>query len=183
MKRTGCGCALLLLFIFLGPLAFASPSSDTPSDAVVQSPGPRCAPAVHCQQPVSELAYVPAGFYPDGFVTPPGECTSWAAALWPGHHGRGVTWWGDAWEWFTNAAAQGYTVAQSPSVGAIVVFARGHAAATAFGHVAVVVQVSDGAVGITEMNLNHRFVVDRRTVSRTDPRIVGYIPIPEDAFT
>lgn len=182
MRRVRYGFALLLLFILLGPLAFAAPSSNTSSDPVVQPPGPLCAPAVHCQQPVPELAYVPVGFYPDSFVTPPGECTSWAAALWPGHHGRGVTWSGNAWEWFANAAAKGYTVAQSPSVGAIVVFARGDTPATAFGHVAVVIDVSDSAVTITEMNLNKRFTVDRRTVSRSDPRIVGYIPIPEDAF-
>lgn len=182
MKAVGCGCLLLPMAVLLGPLVFAAPPSDAPSGAAVQPAGSWCARAVGCQQQVPELAYVPYGFYPDRFVTPPGECTSWAAALWPGHHGRGVTWSGDAWEWFANAATQGYAEAQEPSVGAIVVFARGDTPATSFGHVAVVVGIDDNSVRVTEMNIDHAFVVDRRTVSRSDPRIVGYIPVPEDAF-
>ncbi|HZP14174.1 MAG TPA: CHAP domain-containing protein [Nocardioides sp.] len=191
---TGCGCLALVAGVFFWPLLFftsggAATSTDTgggdappaPNEVIVAK-GPLCAPAVGCQQAVTELAYVPSTFFPDDFVTPPGECTSWAAALWPGHRGRGVSWWGDAWEWYGSAAAQGYAVSATPSVGAIVVFARGNTSASAFGHVAVVVTIQGTGVRVTEMNYAGRFIVDLRTVWVKDPQIVGYIPVPEDAI-
>ncbi|MFT8696474.1 MAG: CHAP domain-containing protein, partial [Oenococcus sicerae] len=60
---------------------------------------------------------------------------------------------GDAANWAVNAAAQGYLVNSSPSVGSVVVFAPGQATAGAAGHVAVVTAVNgDGSITISEGN-------------------------------
>ena len=190
---TGCGCLALVVSVLFCPFLFFSPggeasSADTsgdvppPPDEVIVGKGPLCAPAVGCQQAVPDLPYVPSTFFPDDFVTPPGECTSWAAALWPGHHRRGVSWRGDAWEWFASAAAQGYEVSARPSVGAIVLFGRGDTPASAFGHVAIAVGIPGNGVRVSEMNFAGQFVVDLRTVWVKDPQIVGYIPVPPDSL-
>lgn len=193
MKRLmlgGCGCtgalALLvltipLLFFGIGGTGGAS-AADTSGTTAVMAAGPSCNTAVSCQSVPQELAYVPPGFYPDGYTKPAGECTSWAAALWPGHHSRGVAWSGDAWEWYANAAAQGYTVATSPAVGAIVVFARSSSSGGGWGHVAVVLAVAATSFRVTEMNYRARFVVDERDVSLDSASITGFIPVPADAF-
>lgn len=184
----GCGCSgaatllvlcVPLLFLGLGGGASASSidMSTLPADAN------SCSPAVGCERPPAELSYVPARLYPDAYVNPPGECTSWAAAIWPGHHGRGVTWSGDAWEWYANAALQGYAVSNAPSRGAIAVFERTGEDGGEWGHVAVVVGVSSQGMRITEMNRAGRFVVDERTVRLSDPHITGFISVPDDAFT
>jgi len=193
LRWAGCGCFAVVLGFLLCPLLlFASPggvvsSADVgtggtppPPDEAIIGPGSWCIVAVRCQQPVAELPYVPSTFYPDDFVSPPGECTSWAAALWPGNHGRGVSWWGDAWQWYANAAAQGYGVSDTPSLGAIIVFGRGGTPATAVGHVGIVIGAHGDGVRITEMNVAGRFIVDERTVWVKDPAIVGYIPVPQD---
>lgn len=192
----GCGCggaAAVVLFVFAVPLLFlgvgagASSASSAGANAgeaqhFVPAGGSSCNDAVQCQQRPDALPYVPTGFFPDSFTNPPGECTSWAAALWPGHHGRGVTWSGDAWEWYANAAAQGYSVSIAPTPGAIAVFARTGGAGE-WGHVAVVVAVDTSAARVSEMNEVGRFVVDERTVALADPQLLGFIPVPGDAFT
>ncbi len=191
MKRltlTGCGCtgamALLVLTIpllFFGIGGSSSANASGGAAQVVAAGGGSCNAAVGCQAIPQELAYVPIGFYPDGFTHPSGECTSWAAALWPGHRGRGVTWSGDAWEWYANAASQGYSVSALPSVGAIVVFARSGTDAGGWGHVGLVLAVAATTVQITEMNYSGRFVVDQREVALASSGITGFIPIPADA--
>ena len=187
----GCGCAsaiavalvctpLLLLGVASGDAGTSGPAST--GTRVVPADGGTCTAAVGCQRVPSELSWVPGGLYPDTFVNPPGECTSWAAALWPGHDGHGVSWSGDAWEWFGNAASQGYAVSATPSVGAIAVFARSGGEAGAWGHVAIVLSVGDGTFRVTEMNWMSRFVVDERSVPFPAEGVVGFIPVPGDAF-
>ena len=185
---SGCGClgavALLVLtvpLLFFGTGDGGTANASTGAAQLIAGGGDSCRPAVHCQLIPPELRYVPTGFFPDGFTNPPGECTSWAAALWPGHHGRGVSWSGDAWEWYANAAAQGYHVTRVPSVGAVVVFARSGADGGEWGHVAVVLAVDAAGVRITEMNFAGRFVVDQREVALVGSGITGFIPVPTDA--
>ena len=188
----GCGCAgSIALFVLAVPLLFlgtgaGASSSGTPSAAedqqVIAAGGRSCNAAVGCQPPPPALPYVPVGFFPDAYTNPSGECTSWSAALWPGHHGRGVTWSGDAWEWFADAATQGYAISASPSLGAIAVFSRTSGAGE-WGHVAVVIGMTPTSMRLSEMNEVNRFVVDERTVSLPDPLVVGFIPVPLDAFT
>jgi hypothetical protein len=184
----GCGCAgaMALLVLTIPLLFFGIGGSNTANASggaaqVVAAGGGSCNAAVGCQAIPQELAYVPIGFYPDGFTNPAGECTSWAAALWPGHRGRGVTWSGDAWEWYANAAGQGYPVSALPSVGAIVVFARSGSDAGGWGHVALVLAVAATTVQISEMNYSGRFVVDEREVALAGSGITGFIPVPVDA--
>jgi surface antigen len=187
----GCGCtgalALLvltipLLFFGVGGTRKAS-AADASGNTAIMAAGSSCNAAVRCQSVPQELAYVPSGFYPDRYTKPAGECTSWAAALWPGHQGRGVTWSGDAWEWYANAAAQGYTAARAPAVGAIVVFARSSGDGGGWGHVGVVIAVASTSFRVTEMNFRGRYVVDERDVSRGSAAITGFIPVPPDAFS
>jgi hypothetical protein len=168
-----------LLFFGIGGSNSANASSG--AARVVAAGGVSCNAAVGCQAIPQELAYVPIGFYRDGFTDPAGECTSWAAALWPGHRGRGVTWSGDAWEWYANAAGQGYPVSALPSVGAIVVFARSGSDAGGWGHVGLVLTVAATTVQISEMNYRGRFVVDEREVALAGSGIIGFIPVPADA--
>jgi hypothetical protein len=183
----GCGCvAALLLFVVAAPVLLfggAGSAATAGADQIVAAGGASCAPAVGCQHIPAELIGVPAGFFPDRFTNPPGECTSWAAALWPGHRGRGVTWSGDAWEWYANAAAAGYTVSSSPSVGAIAVFARNANDGGDWGHVAVVLGVGPNSFVITEMNWDGRSVVDRRTLPTDVAGLTGFIPVPADAWS
>ncbi|HXA27658.1 MAG TPA: CHAP domain-containing protein [Candidatus Angelobacter sp.] len=187
----GCGCVVVAGFLVLSaPLLFFGAGGGAPADAaapvadkqIIPAGGSSCDAAVRCQPRPAELHYVPFGYYPDTYTTPTGECTSWAAALWPGHRGQGVTWSGDAWAWYGNAAAQGYDVSSSPSLGAIVVFRRTPTGSGAWGHVAVVISVAPSTVRVTEMNVIDRFVVDERTVAIADAGIAGFIPVPADAF-
>ena len=175
---------LLLPFLFLGAPAEAAPQSSSGGKAQPVGGGSQCAEAVGCQQTPEGLWYVPAGFYPDGYTNPPGECTSWAAALWPGHHGRGVTWSGDAWEWLANAAAQGYATSSTPTLGAIAVWPRHYIPgndATQYGHVAVVTAVASTTYTVTEMNVLGTFRVDTRTIDLPGDQ-AGFLPVPQDAF-
>jgi len=94
-----------------------------------------------------------------------------------------VTWSGDAWEWYANAAAAGYTVSSSPSVGAIAVFARSANNGGEWGHVAVVLAVDANSFVVSEMNREGRSVVDRRTVPVDDAGLSGFIPVPADAWS
>jgi hypothetical protein len=186
LPAAGCGClAVVVMFVLCAPLMLFGGGSATAAggDRVVPSGGSSCAAAVGCQAIPAELIGVPQGFFPDRFTTPPGECTSWAAALWPGHHGGGVTWSGDAWSWYGNAAGAGYTVSTTPSVGSIAVFARTAAGNGQWGHVAVVLAVTSASFVITEMNRADRFVVDERTVALDDGGLTGFIPVPADAWS
>ncbi len=60
---------------------------------------------------------------------------------------------GNAYQWASAAAAEGYTVNNTPAVGSVVVFQAGQAYAGSLGHVAVVTAVySDGSIRISEGN-------------------------------
>lgn len=81
--------------------------------------------------------------------------------------------WGNAATWALYAQASGYTVNNTPSVGAIAQWnAYSNPYISAYGHVAVVDSVnSDGSITISEMNYNWQFnVVSTRTI---DPSSVS----------
>ena len=131
-----------------------------------------------------QLPYVPAGGYPDTYLSPAGQCTTWAAFLWAGHAGRGVTWGGDAWAWLANAAAQGYATSAVPSLGAIAVWPRYYVAgddATQWGHVAVVIAIDAGGYTVSEMNVLGAFRADTRHIALAGGQS-GFIPLPQDAL-
>lgn len=184
----GCGCAatavagLLCVPLLLTATTSAPPAAVTGAPVRPAAPGvTSCTAAVSCQTVPVELPWVAAGFAPDRFTSPPGQCTSWAAALWPGADGRGVTWGGDAWEWLANAAAVGIGVSTEPSVGAIAVFPRTASVGGEWGHVAVVLAVTPTSIDITEMNWRAPFVVDERTLPWPGAGTAGFIPLPAGA--
>ena len=114
----------------------------------------------------SGVPMVPADHGPDSF--PYGQCTWYAASR------RDVTWGGNAWTWYRNAAgirAEGHI----PVQGALVVFGIGW-----FGHVAYVEHVDpDGSFLVSEMNYYANGggwgIVDRRTIPANDGTIIGFI--------
>ena len=80
-----------------------------------------------------------------------GQCTWYvkSVAPWAGNH------WGNGGQWGASAAAEGFTVNNTPSVGSIVVVAGGQnfggwTAAAGYGHVAYVVGVSGNSITVQQ---------------------------------
>lgn len=80
-----------------------------------------------------------------------GQCTWYvkSVAPWAGNH------WGNGGQWGASAAAEGFTVNHTPSVGSIVVVAGGQnfggwTAAAGYGHVAYVVGVSGNTITVQQ---------------------------------
>lgn len=98
-----------------------------------------------------------------------GECT-WYAYNRRVELGLPVgSFWGNANTWAVNAAAAGYLVNHTPSVGAIFQTTAGY-----YGHVAIVESVnSNGTITISEMNYTAWAKVDTRVVS--NPSSYSYI--------
>ena len=110
---------------------------------------------------------VPANGFANTF--PFGQCTWWAAFNHP------VNWSGNATDWWDNARSQGVRTSQTPSVGAIAVWAAGPLYSV-FGHVAVVTRVlGGGAFEVSEMNYYGEGIVDTRTVT-SGQDLKGFIP-------
>jgi surface antigen len=105
---------------------------------------------------------VPPNHGSDSF--PYGYCTYYVATL------RNVSWSGNANEWWVNARPY-RPEGQVPVAGAIVVFDY-----APDGHVGFVESVNaDGTFVISEMNYGWWAHVDQRTISPTDPTVVGFI--------
>ncbi|MGT2910167.1 CHAP domain-containing protein [Streptococcus cameli] len=89
------------------------------------------------QKDIQVIVYTPNTY-------PIGQCT-WGAkelAPWIGNN------WGNAGEWASVAASEGYTVSTVPKVGAVMVWTDG-----GYGHVAVVTEVrNDGLIQVEESN-------------------------------
>lgn len=78
-----------------------------------------------------------------------GDCTWWVA------HQRKVTWGGNAYQWWGNAAAAGYAEGQTPQVGSIVVWGIDVPGESyGYGHVAYVTAVKPGQFEVSEMNFS-----------------------------
>ncbi|MGL5406581.1 MAG: CHAP domain-containing protein [Propionibacteriaceae bacterium] len=79
--------------------------------------------------------------------------------------------WGNANTWGTNAAAAGYIVTHTPTVGSIMVSTAGY-----YGHVAIVESVAaDGSFTISEMNYAGYNVISTRTLSAHDANYLSFI--------
>ena len=101
-----------------------------------------------------------------GFVA--GNCT-WHVA-----RNKTVTWRGNANQWIKNARAQGVPTGKTPIVGAIVQFS-GHGYNSYYGHVGIVIDMTDTHIIVSDMNYAGLYKVTIRHVSKTDPAIDGYI--------
>lgn len=116
-----------------------------PAQTYVAPAQQQASPAVNYSAPstVSHVAYNNAGN-----TYPAGQCTWYAksVASWAGNN------WGNANQWASSAAAQGFRVDGTPAVGSVVVFQPGQGGAGAYGHVGVVTSVNGGQVTITEGN-------------------------------
>ncbi|HVC38722.1 MAG TPA: CHAP domain-containing protein [Candidatus Dormibacteraeota bacterium] len=75
-----------------------------------------------------------------------GTCTYWAAGQWRAN-GWNVNWGGDAYQWWSNAAAAGQAEGRTPKVGAIVVWPPDSGGASGLGHVGYVTAVSVPGAG------------------------------------
>ncbi|SEV99436.1 CHAP domain-containing protein, partial [Aliicoccus persicus] len=86
--------------------------------------------------------------------------------------------WGNAHNWANAARSQGYSVNNTPSVGAIMVFAQGQGGANSYyGHVAIVESVNgDGSINISEWNWTHGpWNKSVRTISASTVNSYNYI--------
>ncbi len=86
--------------------------------------------------------------------------------------------WGNAHNWANAARSQGYSVTNSPSVGAIMVFSQGQGGASSYyGHVAIVESVNgDGSINISEWNWTHGpWNKTVRTISASSVNSFNYI--------
>lgn len=95
---------------------------------------------------------------------PWGQCTWYVAQR------RYVPWAGHAKQWIGNARAYGYSIGNSPKVGAIIVTRESW-----YGHVGYVESVGNGTVTFAESNYKGLGVITRRTLNVNDRRILGYI--------
>jgi peptidoglycan hydrolase CwlO-like protein len=102
-----------------------------------------------------------------------GQCTWYVASR------RCIPWFGNAWEWWHNAAALGYPEGHDPRIGAVAVWGRHGHGASSVGHVALVEAVgpTDGVPAghfkISEMNHDGWDRVDYRVVD--NGAVLGFI--------
>ncbi len=109
------------------------------------------------------IARPPSGAWPNHFAF--GYCTYYVATR------RYVPWFGNAIQWYANAAAYGYPEGKAPRVTAIMVTAE-----SGFGHVAYVEAVyPDGSWMVSEMNFIGWNVVSRRTIRPGQVPLLGFI--------
>jgi surface antigen len=102
-----------------------------------------------------------------------GYCTYYVATR------RCIPWFGDAWQWWGNAAAYGYAEGHTPQVGAVAVWGR--YGSSPDGHVAYVEAVGPsngvpaGSFLISEMNYSGWNRVDRRVVADNAAGLLGFV--------
>lgn len=102
----------------------------------------------------------------------PGQCTAGACSI--------NSWvedgWGNGGQWAASAAADGFQVTATPTVGAVVCYCEGDGYSE-FGHVATVTQVfGDGTFEVTEENYVAPFTWDQRRSQDYD--VCGFILPP-----
>jgi surface antigen len=117
------------------------------------------ATSVNQQATATTMPTPPSGQWPNHFTF--GYCTYYVAMK------RYVPWFGNAIDWWANAAAYGYPEGQTPQVGSIMVSRE-----SGFGHVAYVESVNGRQFTVSEMNWTAWDVVDRRTIT-----LGGSVPI------
>jgi surface antigen/peptidoglycan hydrolase CwlO-like protein len=94
------------------------------------------------------------------------ECVSYTAFMVSTKYGISTSGWGDAYQWISAAESHGYTVDQTPSVGAIAIRDIDYSEPGDVGH-AMYVEAVNGSDNITvdEYNENYNGTFDQRTFS------------------
>lgn len=122
---------------------------------------PAVAPVASLQTIISPLADDLPNLYAYG------NCTAYVASKLPVPDN-----WGNANEWAVSAAAQGYTVSDTPKVGAIAQTGGD----SSLGHVAIVSSINDdGSFTVSEMNYYGLGVIDERITSTAEFQSFIYI--------
>lgn len=93
-----------------------------------------------------------------------GNCTWYVASY------KNVNWRGNANQWMRNAAEKGHAVGQNPSLGAIVQFA-GRGYNPYYGHVGIVIDMTDSHIIVSDMNYRRLGEVTTRKVPKNDRTI------------
>jgi surface antigen len=124
--------------------------------------------------PVAVLAAAPPAPQPPGAVgtrAPMANHFAYGYCTWYVANKRYVPWYGNAIDWWPNAAAYGYPEGSTPMHGSIMVSRE-----SPIGHVAYVESVNgDGSFVVSEMNWAGWNVVDFRTVRPGQVPVVGFI--------
>jgi surface antigen len=82
-----------------------------------------------------------------------GQCTSWAAMRYHALTGVWIPWYGNANQWVSGAAANGWVVSNTPKLHSIIVLQAYIQQAGPYGHVAIVEQINpDGSVVTSNWN-------------------------------
>jgi surface antigen len=106
------------------------------------------------------------------FLPPSGNHFAYGYCTWYVANKRFIPWYGNAIDWWPNAATYGYAEGQAPRVGAVMVTRE----SVVFGHVAFVESVNgDGSWTVSEMNYKAWNVVDLRTIRRGQVPLVGFV--------
>ena len=100
----------------------------------------------------------------------PGNCTWYVASH------KWVNWRGNANQWLRNARAKGHPTGNNPTIGAIVQF-EGRGYNPYYGHVAIVTDVTDTHIIVSDMNYRRKYEVTTRKVPKSDRTIQWYIYI------
>lgn len=121
------------------------------------------APAVRSASSVSVGGVAAGGAGGNRFAY--GYCTWYVASR------RPVPWLGDAWQWYSEAQAYGWSTGQTPRAGAIMVTWE-----SGWGHVAIVERVNpDGSWLVSEMNFIGWGVISQRTIRPGTVPLIGFI--------
>jgi len=100
----------------------------------------------------------------------PGNCTWYVASY------KGVNWRWNANQWIRNARAKWHTIGSVPTLGSIVQL-EGRGYNPYYGHVAIVIDVTDTHIIVSDMNYRRKYEVTTRKIPKTDRSITGYIYI------
>ena len=134
-------------------------ASKLAAEAEARHQSALAAAAAAVARPAVEMAAGSGNHFAYGFCT-------WYVA-----NKRYIPWFGNAIDWWPNAAAYGYPEGQQPQVGAVMVTRE-----SGYGHVAYVERVNaDGSWLISEMNFYGWAVVDTRLIRPGQVPLVGFI--------
>jgi surface antigen len=91
------------------------------------------------------------------------ECVSYTAFIASTKYGVSASGWGNAYQWVGAAESHGFTVDQTPAVGAIAIRGRDYNVAGDVGHAMYVVGVGSGTITVNEYNEHYNGTFDERT--------------------
>jgi len=97
-----------------------------------------------------------------------GNCTWYVASY------KNVNWRGNANQWMRNAAAKWHATGSTPTLGSIVQF-EGRWYNPYYGHVGIVIDITDSHIIVSDMNYRRLWEVTTRKVAKNDRTIQWYI--------